>query len=544
MAKQTFRISTAALALVALALFVLFQGCAGLPSVSSTSTTPPVQQPVVQPVTGMLTYHNDNSRTGLNANETTLTPANVNAATFGKLFWYGVDGQVYAQPLYAANVSMPQGTMNVVYVATEHDSVYAFDASGKTKGALWKVSFLRPGVTTVPQADVNSTIFPEIGITSTPVIDPASGTLYVEAMSKENGAYFQKLHALDMKTGQEKPGSPVIISGSVKGNGAASVNGTVSFDPKLALQRTGLLLANGKVYLAFASHGDTGPYHGWVIAYDAATLQPSGSWCVTPDGFAGAIWMSGGGLSADSNGDIYGISGNGQFNAAFGGQSYSNSYFKISPDLSKVEDYFTPFNNVFLSTNDIDLGSGAALLVPDQPGPHPHLVISAGKEGRIYVVDRDNMGHYHSGDDSQIVQSIPNALGVGTEDMSFSSPAYWNGFVYFAGANGDNLKAYQLTNGQLSTTPVRSATTYGFHGATPAVSANGTTNGIVWTIETTASALHAHDAGNVAHELYNSNQNSGRDGLGSAVRFSVPTVMNGKVYVGTNSALVVYGLVP
>jgi hypothetical protein len=525
--------STAILLLVA--LIAILEGCGGVGSAPPPPPPPP-------PAIAVTTYHNDIARTGANLNETVLTPANVNATQFGKLFWFNVDGMVFAQPLYLQNVSVPgRGTMNLVFAATEHDSVYAFDADGNDKDPVWKVSFLQNGATTVTQAEVDSTISPEIGITGTPVIDPARGTLYVVALTKESGNYVQRLHALNIATGDEQPGSPVVIAASVNGSGTGSNAGTLAFDPKLELQRAALLLANGNIYIAWASHGDNGNYHGWVIACNAQSLQQVGVWNDTPDAFQGGIWMGGGGLSADAAGNIYGISGNGQFDVASGGRDYGDTFFKLSPDLSAVTDWFTPFNEQAIASVDADLGSGDALLVPDQPGPRPHLIISAGKEGRIYVLDRDNMGHFHSGDDSQIVQSIPNALGIGTEDRSFSSPAYWNGTVYFVGANGDNLKAFPLTNGQLGA-PVRSATTYGFHGATPAISASGNTNGIVWTIETTSDSLHAHDAGNVAQELYNSNQDPGRDGLGTAVRFSVPTVANGKVYVGTTSAVVVYGL--
>ncbi len=527
-----------------LGTIALFQACGGNAPASSGAQSTSPQSPAPAAL-AVVTYHNDNARTGLNPRETILTPANVNAGQFGKLFSFPVDGEALAQPLYLQSVTVPgHSALNLVFVATEHDSVYAFDADGDLKDPVWKVSFIDPqhGVTTVSQAEVSSTIFPEIGITSTPVIDPATQTIYLEALTKENGAFVQRLHALDLTTGQERPGSPVAISAAVSGKGEGGDGSTLPFDPKLQLQRAALLLASGKIYLAFASHGDTGNYHGWVLAYDAATLRQVGVWNDTPDGYLGGIWMSGGGLSADSSGAIYGVSGNGAFTADTGGRDYSQTFFKLLPDLSQVEDYFTPFNQLALSAVDADLGSGDALLLPDQPGPHPHLLTSAGKEGRIYLIDRDHMGHFQPGDDSQIVQSIPHALGIGSSDLAFSCPAVWNNIVYYVGADGDNLKAFQLTNGQLSTTPVRSSTTYGFHGASPAVSANGTSNGIVWTIETTSSSLHAHNAANVAQELYNSNQNPARDGLGPAATFSVPTVANGKVYVGTSSALVVYGL--
>ena len=516
-------------------LLIIFQACAGVsssPPPGDPGGTPPPPAAAV----GVFTYHGDNSRTGLNSQETALTKANVNVSTFGKVFSYSVDGVVLAQPLYLANVNVPgKGTFDVVYVVTAHDSVYAFDGKGAQSDPLWKVSFINPtnGVTTVPQADVGSTIYPEIGITSTPVIDPATNTIYVEAVTKENGNYVQRLHALDVTNGQEKSGGPVVISGSASG---------VTFVPKIELQRPGLLLANGKIYLGFGSHGDNGPYHGWVFAYDAATLQQAAVWCVTPDGSQGAIWLGGGGLAADASGAVYAISANGTFNVASGGHSYGDSFLKLAPDLSSVTDYFTPFDFQTLSNTDADLGSGGALLLPDQAGAHPHLVVGSGKAGTIYLVDRDSMGHLNKADNSQIPQSLVGALGTGTEDRNFSSPAYWSGNVYFAGAL-DSLKAFQLANSQL-TLAAQNTVTYDTRGATPAVSSNGNNDAIVWTIQRdgTAATLHANDASNVAVELYNSDQNASRDALGNTEQFSVPTVFNGRVYIGTKTKLVVYGL--
>ncbi len=535
--KPVFKLTYSLAVLVTLAVVATYAGSADTMASPDTESHSAAH--------AVATYHNDNGRTGLNPNETLLTPANVNVAQFGKLFSFPVDGLVYAQPLYCPEVNVPgRGIMDLVFVTTEHDSVYAFDANGQFAEPVWRVSFLVNGATTVPAADVGSTIVPEIGITGTPVLDPATRTLYLIALTNEGGGYLQRLHALDIASGKEKLGAPVIIEACVPGSGAATVDGFIHFDAKLALQRAALLLANGRIYIAWASHGDTGPYHGWVMAYDAATLQRVGVWNTTPDGFQGGIWMSGAGLSADAAGSIYGVSGNGHFNVPGGGASYSDTFFKLSPDIATVQDWFTPYNQHALSRIDADLGSAGTVLLPDQPGAHPHLVISAGKEGRIYLLDRDNLGHFNSVADSQIVQSLPKALGTGTEYLSFSSyssPAYWNGWVYFAGVD-DTLSAFRLTNGRLSTTPARSANTYAFPGATPAVSANGNTNGIVWTTECGENALHAHDAGNLSVELYNSNQNASRDALGRAVKFSVPTVVHGRVYVGTSNALVVYGL--
>ncbi len=519
--------------LVTLALIAMYPAC-----VLAVAPTLPLPAPALN----VLTYHNDNARTGLNRRETVLTPANVNVRQFGKLLTYPVDGEIYAQPLFLQNLDIPgRGPTDVVFVATEHDSVYAFDASGVVREPVWKVSFLGDGITTVPQEDVLSTISPEIGITSSPVIDVRTETLYVVAVTKENGNYVQRLHALDVVTGQEKFGGPIVITASIRGNGQGSVDGTLRFDPRIQLQRAALLLANGRIYIAWASHSDMGDYHGWVIAYDAASLRQVGLWNTTPDSFQGGIWMGGGGLAADAAGSIYGIAGNGRFDVPASGASYSDTFFKLSPDLSRIQDWFTPFNQQALAAIDADLGSAAAVLLPDQPGPHRHLVISAGKEGRIYLLDRDHLGHFRPEADSQIVQSLVGALGTGPGSPSYSSPAYWNGWVYFAAAD-DLLKAFRLQNGRLGTPPLQSGNVYAYPGATPAVSSNGDADGIVWSIALGDNALHAHDAANVSRELYNSNQNAARDALGPAVKFTVPTVVNGRVYVGTSRALVAYGL--
>src|SRR5512146_2946858 len=537
MPKIILRIACSAVLLLSLALVALFEGCSGVGG--STGGGP-------QPQAGIdvLTYHNDHGRTGLNPNETLLTPANVNPTQFGKLFSVPVDGFIFGQPLYMQNVSVPgHGMLNLVFVVTEHDSAYAFDADGNLRDPVWKASFLQGGATTVSQAEVGSTIFPEIGITSTPVIDPATNTIYVEALTKEHGAFFQRLHALDVTDGHEKFGGPVEIKGSVQGTGDASSGGTITFDPKIQLQRSALLLNNGVLYVAMSSHGDNGPYHGWVMAYDAATLQQRALWCVTPDANAGAILMSGSGLAADSSGAIYGGSGNGNFNANSGGRDYADSVLKLSADLGSVLDYFTPFDQHNLAANDIDIGSGGVILLPDQPGAHPHLAIATNKGGNVYVVDRDNLGHFNPKDNSQIIQYMPAEIGTGAEDQNFSTPAYWNGFVYFVGAF-DHMKAYQLANGLLPAAPAsQSGNTFGFQGSTPVVSSNGNTAGIVWAIDqSNGGILHAYDATDLSKELWNSNQNAGRDKLGSAIaHFIVPTVVNGHVYVGTKSSLVAYG---
>jgi len=499
------------------------------------------------PFTGVLTYHNDNSRTGQDLNESVLSPANVTQSKFGKLFSYPLDGQVFAQPLYVYKVPIDGQNHNVIYVATEHDTVYAFDADNKASSALWSVSFLNSaeGVTPIPSSDLDSPINPEIGVTSTPVIDGNSGTLYVLAATKENGNYVHRLHALDITSGAEKFGGPVVIQGSVPGSGSGSSNGQITFQTKIQLQRPALLLSKGVIYLAWASYNDHGLYHGWVMAYDASTLHQIAIWNDTPNGERGGIWQSGCGLSADSAGNVYVAIGNGTFDAYAGGTNYGDSFIKLTLNGSSlsVTDYFTPFNQQTLSDEDSDLGSSGLVLLPDQAGVNPHLGISAGKEGKIYLVNRDHLGKFQSDNDSQIVQSIPDALGTTPDDRNFSSAVYWNGSVYFVG-NTDAIKQFQLNSGLLSTSPVsQSSHQFGYTG-TSSISANGSGNGILWTIEAGGSVLHAYDATNLANELYNSKQAGSRDFFGSAIRFNPPTVANGKVYVAGQTEIAVFGLLP
>ena len=502
------------------------------------------------PSQGVFTYHNDLARTGQNLNETILSPSNVNSASFGKLFANPVDGQVYAQPLYVANVVIPnQGIHNVVYVATENNTVYAFDAD--THGApLWQTSLSINGGTAVPSSDVNCPdVVPVIGVTGTPVIDPTTNTLYVVAKTKEGPSYFQRLHALDIATGAEKFGGPVAIEATVSGTGDGSNGTTITFDPFQQLNRPGLALVNGVVYIAFGSHGDRDPYHGWILAYDASQLTQRGVFITTPNGNEGGIWQAGGSIAVDEANNLYVMTGNGTFDANQpNGMDFGDSVLKLaqSGNTLSLVDYFTPFNQASLEADDTDLGSGAPMVLPNQSGSS--LLVGAGKEGTIYLLDRNQLGQFCSGcsSDSQIVQSIPQGIHA-----KFSTPAYWNNTVYFL-AIGDVLKAFALSDGRLSTSPTSQATTaFRFPGATPSVSANGTTGGIVWALQTDAFAtngpavLHAYDATNVGIELYNSTQApGGRDTLGPAVKFTVPTVVNGKVYVGTGNELDVFGLLP
>ena len=495
----------------------------------------------------VVTAQADNARTNANVHETRLRPENVNAASFGKLYSRTVDGDIFAQPLFVPAVNLPRiGKRDVVYVATEHDSVYAFDVAGKTDAPLWKTSFVDAahGVTPVPAPDTRCPfIQPEIGITSTPVIDVPSATLYALARTQEGGKFVQRLHALDITTGREKAGSPVVIAASVEGTGTGAEHGKVSFDALRESPRPALLLAGGQVWLTWASSCDVAPYHGWVMAYDARTLAQTAVLNTTPDGDDGGIWQSDAGPAADEQGNVFAATGNGDFNAvAKGGRDYGDSVLKMHLEHGAiaVRDYFTPFNEKLLDAKDADLGSQGPVLFDDAAGPHKHLLVVAGKEGRLYLLDRDALGKYKTEADD-IVQSIklPAAYGAA---------AYWNGHVFYTDTKFITHD-FALEHGQLTekavTAPMASLA------ATPTVSSNGSENGIVWVLATKLwnesftdkpAVLHAYEAANLAHELYNSEQRSERDRAGMTVRFAVPTVASGRVFVGTKGRLDVYGL--
>jgi hypothetical protein len=369
----------------------------------------------------------------------------------------------------------------------------------------------------------------------------------VVAKTKEGNSHVQRLHALDITTGAEKFGGPVAIQASVPGSGDGVQGGMVPFDPLRENQRPALLLNNGVVYIGWASHGDVHPWHGWVIGYNATTLQQTIAYCVSPDGYGGGIWASGGGLGGDSGGNVYFNTGNGDFTASTGGRDYGDTIVKLGSNGSVV-DYFTPFDQANMESQNFDLSSAGPVLLLDQPGSFPHLLIAAAKTGTIFVVNRDNMGHFHSGNDSQIVQSLVGILPHGmAEEGNYSAPAFFNGYVYFAAVN-DSLKAFKLTNGLLSTGPTsHSLDIYPNRGGAFSVSGNGNANGIVWAIQDNNpgnGVLHAYDAGNLATELYNTSQAGSRDTLGLATKFSIPLVANGKVFVGSQTQLVVYGLLP
>ncbi|MDB6064397.1 MAG: hypothetical protein JWR26_605 [Pedosphaera sp.] len=518
----------------------------------------------------VLTYHNDFARTGQNTNETILTPANVGStSTFGKLFSYAVDGQIYGQPLYVSGLAIPgQGVHNVVFVATMHDSVYAFDADsngGANGGLLWHVTLGTSAAT--PNTDFGNRygayhdIRPEVGIVSTPVIDLASSILYVAVFSHEGTNYIHRIHALNITNGAEKPFGPVVVSASIPAHGVGSNNGVLAFDSMAnGLQRCALTLANGVLYVAYSGFADTDIYHGWLLGFNASTLQQLTNrvFNTTPNGTVatyganageGGLWMGGNGPLVDSANNLFFEVANGNFDATNGvGTEYGDSFVKLSTTNGlAVADYFTPYNQAALSAADSDLGSGGPVLLPDVAGStnHPHLILGAGKAGTIFLIDRDNMGHFNAANDSQIVQSVIGAIGA-----SFGTPAYFNKAIYYQGS-GDRLKAFAITNGVLSTSPIhRSSSTISFPGATPTVSANGTNNAIVWVLDNSAvtsgspsgpAILHAYDAYNLTNELYNSSQAGTRDTAAWAVKTAVPTVANGKVYVGGAKALSVYG---
>jgi len=515
---------------------------------NSNNTQSATSRVVITNFGGAFTYQYDNARTGQNLQETVLTTGNVNPTQFGKLFSYPVDGQIYAEPLYVPNVSIPgNGSHNVIYVATQNDSLYAFDADGLSSVPLWHTSFVYPpsGYTPIPCGDTGDcTITPQIGITSTPVVDPSNNLLFVLTQAKDvtNGVltYEQRIHAVDIRTGAETRISTVIFA-VLPGTGDGSKNGHIQFNPLLQGQRPALLLLNGVIYVAWASRGnDDAPYHGWVIGYDE-TLHGVTAWMTNPNGSDAGIWQSGAGLAADQDGNVYLMSANGTFDVNTGGIDYGDSFVKLSTAGGlAVLDYFTPYNQGTYN-QDLDLGSGGPMLLPDQPTFPSHLMVGCGKLGTIYLLNRDNMGQYNSNTD-QIVQELVGAVG-GT----FSSPSYWQDTVYFLGSF-DAPKAFRLYNGQLSL--LGQGTGLSGRGATLAISANGPTNGIVWALDTSAwltngpAVLRAYDASRVYRELYDSTMAGTRDTPGLAVRFTVPMVANGKVYVGTANELDVYGLLP
>ena len=537
----------------------------------------------VTDLAGVLTYHNNVSRDGTNSKEYALTTALVTATTFGKLFSCPTDGAIYAQPLWVPRVTINSLPHNVIVVATQHDSVYAFDADTSPCTTLWHANLLdsahggTAGETTVPSSATGGLvgngfgdITPEVGVTGTPVIDPSTNTVYVVSKSVDASTqFFQRLHALDLTTGNEKVTPRQIgASISVAGTGDGSVNGRVAFDPRNENQRPGLVLSGGVVYVSWASHEDHDPYHGWVMGFSASTLVPvtNAVFNTTPNRVGtlsysrGGIWMGGGAPAVDASGNLYFITGNGTFDANnVGGSNYGDSVVKLSTASGlSVADYFTPRDQSTLDANDTDFGSGAATILVDQPsGPVAHLVIGGGKQGNLFLLNRDNLGKF-SGTTNNVLQTVNAGNGI------FATPAFWQNNLYVAPVGALKQYAFNPTTGQFSGAPSsQTAATFGFPGATPSVSSNGAASGIVWAADNTlfcttqspgcgSAVLHAYDATNLAHELWNSSEAAGnRDQAGRAVKFTVPTVANGKVYLGTRGndstvpgELEVYGLLP
>jgi hypothetical protein len=504
---------------------------------------------------GTLTWRNDNSRSGQNTKELVLAPGTVNSSTFGKLFSCTLDANPYAQPLYVSNLNIPgAGLRNVIVVATAKDTVFAFDADANPCLQLWKTSLIPAGQQAVPAPNFDiptDDISPFIGITGTPVIDANSGTIYVVAEtqfpqnSSFQSAYHELLYALDLATGQPKiqPAGVPFVADSAAG---------ATFNSLLENQRAALLLDNGQVYVAFGSHHGLGDYHGWLFSYDASTLQPNSVFNVTPKSLHGGIWQSGGGPSADSNHNLYMATGNGTFDVNLGSNNFGESFLRLNTaGTLSVADYFSPCDQQTLSATNQEIGSSAPVLLPDSAGSpsQPHLMIGGGKNGSIYLLNRDNLGAYSSSacpDSPNRVQVVPVLDGP-----IFSTPLFWNNSIYVAAGNG-KLKAFPMSGGALNPVPVasQSSETLGPQGATPVLSSNQGNNAIIWLIDSsgahatpnTPAVLRAFDAANLSNEIYNGRMLATRDSAGLAVRFTVPTVANGKVYVGTQSELDVYGL--
>ena len=581
---------------------------AGTHSVTATSVANSANSAsatvAVTDLAGVFTHHNDLSRDGANTQEYALTSSTVNTTTFGKLFSCAVDGAVFTQPLWVPSVSINGAIHNVIFVATQHDTVFAFDADANPcvqywqgSGSLGEVNLLdtlhggTAGETSVYWNDVGcrcgvGDIYPEVGVTGTPVIDPTSNTMYLVSTSQNSalGAFYQRLHALDLATGNEKFSAPVNIAASVPGNGDGSSGGMVSFNAQMQNQRPALALAGATVYVGWSAHEDASPWHGWLIGYNASNLQQQASvFNTSPNGGMGGIWASGGAPAADSEGNIYVTTGNGVFdanNTTMPDNDFGDSVLQLAPssvstpngeNLTLV-DWFTPDDQSYLANNDIDLGSGNPVLLPDQTsGPVPNLLVAIGKQGIVYLINRNDMGNFQPGS-NQIVQSFP-----GSPSGFYGTPAFWQNGLYFAGSldntgSGDYLKLFTFnpSTGQFDTTPAsQSAHYYNFPGASPSISSQGASNGIVWAIDASGygyanpnagtncsqvpvpaacvgpAVLFAYDAGNLLLEYWDSTMAANnRDQAGNAVKFVPPTVANGKVYVSTRTEVDVYGLLP
>ncbi len=547
-----------------------FFGFLAVGSLAAALSVAPCQTVFSAPAS-VLTYHNDNFRTGLNSNETILAPWNVNSNSFGKLFAYRVDGYVYAQPLYVAGVAVPgQGVHNLLFVATEHNSVYALEADSNrwfTNGVLWQRN-LGPSAITPTNAFGNrynggmyTDIVPEVGITGTPVIDLERGTIFVDAFTREASGYIHRIHALNITNGLEQPNSPVVVAASIAGTGVDNVGGVISFKAIQQIHRCALTLAGGTLYAAYSGYADTDPYHGWVIGFDEVTLQvkPGYVFNTSPNastsvfganaGEAG-IWMGGGGLCVDTATNLYFETANGSFSATngSGGIDYGDSFVKLSTANGlQVADYFTVWDQLAIGGGaaDTDLGSGACMLIPPQPGTNLNLIVGGGKSGKFYVLNRDQLTtdntHYNAtGRVDRILQTFTNY----PPGRFMTGPAYFNGAVYYS-SWGDKMKSYPITNGVLSLTPKSTGPrTFAFPGCTPVISSSGTNNGIIWSVAMgTPAVLTAYNATNVSTEIYNSAQAAAnRDALTNGVKFVSAMTANGKVYAGGTYSVGVFGL--
>jgi len=529
--------------------------------------------------TNVTTFHNDLARTGQNLTETILNRTNVNSADFGKIASLPVDGQVYTEPLVMTNIG-GTSTPNLVFVATEHDSVYAFNTDTLSQTPVWHRSFLGDAhypcphspCTTPTSDDVGApNISPEIGITSTPVIDPTTGTIYVVAMTKENGYFYWKLHALSITDGSEKLGSPIIITGTASGTGAgADANHLIHFHASKQLSRSGLVLNQGAVMFGFSSFDDQEDAHGWMFAYNKSTLAQTAAWMTTPNSGLGTIWMAGGAPAVDSAGSLYFACGNGDPGAVTttDANDYGDAVLKLnySANIFNLGDWFMPFNHVYLDNNDVELGSGGVVLLPDQTGPYPHLMVTGGKEGVLYLLNRDNMGHVNTAanatSDTQIVQEVRNFFPGGADGGPgfYGTPAYYNQKLFMVDA-GDYLRSVPIVNGRfVMSNSTRGTIRNRVRGATPIISANGASNGIVWyadagaytysisptdanipvTMTNGPTVLYAYSTDDLSAPLYASNMVA-NDAAGNVVKFSTPTVANGMVFLGTSGEVSVYG---
>jgi hypothetical protein len=527
----------------------------GIYTITATQTSDVTQRAVatvgVTDLRGVYTYHNDSARDGANTSEYALTTANINNSTFGKLFACQADAAIYAQPLWVSNITIGGAKHNIVVVATMHDTVYAFDADASPCVTYWHAQFIPSGETFFTAGDVfTNSIFPDIGILGTPVIDSTSNMIYFVTKTKNindpGPIVHQRLHALNLADGTEIASSPVELDSSITVPGNCEGGSTIAFNAARENQRPGLALVNGVVYITWASHGDLDPYHGWILGFNASTLSRVSAFNTSPNaaeglGYCrGGIWMSGGAPSADAAGNQYVITGNGIFD---GTSAFGDSFLKLSATSGlTLADWFTPMDQLSLDAFDHDLGAGgAAVLVDQTSGPHPHLIIGGGKSQVLYLLDRTNMGHFTSGGPDKVVQTL------NVSEADFCTPAFWQNTLYFFGFNGPGLAYTFLPASDTFNPSVASSTTasFSFPGSSPSVSSNGNANGIVWTIDSNASGtgdsgpasagpavLHAFDATNLGTELWNSSQVPA-DAAGNAVKFTVPTVANGKVYVGT-----------